>query len=286
MHSFTVDVSDVGDRGVSESLLALIRKHGFGCTRLDRFWHSFSNLAGKPAQGVLVLGDLGALARHYSLVGPHRWVAAVREARPFFIGLVRTRMDRRYVGITEELLRASDMRATICVTPETDFEDCLQKAASALEPDFLLDVRYSPLTRELWVHFGDGLFGSVTLYRLGLHEQMEDLVLQTVTVVDNGAAVEMLRKSGDPFRVDASFLRGALSGSRRCQPALHVRAGDRVRSARIRAGVSQTTLAARTGIHQTRISRIEHGVHRPRLDTLERMARVLGCSVIELLSEE
>lgn len=294
--SFSVDASAIGDCQAAECLLALIRKLGFGCTRFDRFWRSFADESpdfreGCSPEGVLVLGDLAILARRYARISIHRWVASVRETRPYFIGLIRTKMDRQYINVAEDLFRACDMRATICRTPETDFPECLIKAASALDPDSLVDVRYSPRTRELWVEFSDGVFGSVILSRLGLHKGARGLMLQTATVGDNGAAVEVLRRDGGLFRIDASAVRDALPGA--CRPVAphasvgvpHVPVGDRVRSARERAGVSQSVLAMKTGIHQTRISRLEHGRHCPRLDTLERVATVLGCSVTELLSE-
>jgi DNA-binding XRE family transcriptional regulator len=288
-HSFSVDASAIGNGEAAECLVALIRKLGFGCTRFDRFWRSFADESPDLRktclpEGVLVLGDLAILARRYARISVHRWVASVREARPYFIGLIRTRMDRQYINVAESLFRACDMRATICRAPETDFPECLLKASSALDPDSLVDVRYSPRTRELWVEFSDGLFGSVILSRLGLPKDVRGLMLQTATVGDNGAAVEILEKNGGLFRISASSIRDALPGARR-PAAPYASVGDRVRTARERAGMSQSMLAAKTGIHQTRISRLEHGCHCPRLDTLERVATVLGCSVTELLSE-
>lgn len=284
VHSFSVDASAVGNHEASECLLALIRRQGFGCTRLDRFWRSLVDASITPPEGLLVLGDLSAVAKRSMGVNPHRFAAAVRKTRPYFIVLVRTRTDRHYISAVDELLRVSAMRATICCTPETDFLTCLLKAASALEPDSLIDLRCSPVTRELWIEFGDGLFGSISLARVMPEEEIEDLVLHTATVGDNGNTVEISKKNGDLFRIDASSLRETLSGARR-PLAPHTRVGNCVRSARIRAGVSQSMLAEKTGMHQTRISRLEHGQHCPRLDTLERVATVLGCSVAELLSE-
>jgi transcriptional regulator with XRE-family HTH domain len=61
--------------------------------------------------------------------------------------------------------------------------------------------------------------------------------------------------------------------------------GDRVRSARSRAGISQSELAIETGIQQAQVSRLERGHHSPRLYTLKRVAAALGCTPSELLSD-
>jgi DNA-binding XRE family transcriptional regulator len=206
----------------------------------------------------------------------------VREKRPYFIGLIRTRLDERCMNVTDDLVRNSDMRATICPNLDADFPNCLLKATSALEPDSLMDVRYSPPTHQLWVQFGDGFFGFVLWSELGLQNEVRHLVLQTATLGDNGATVEIARRNGDFLRIHAASIRDALSAGRR--PGVSQEAvGDRIRSARTRAGISQIELSNKTGIHQSRISRLERGCHCPRIDTLERVASVLGCRLTELM---
>lgn len=49
-----------------------------------------------------------------------------------------------------------------------------------------------------------------------------------------------------------------------------------LRNARRRAGLSQRGLAARTGVAQPTIARIESGVDTPRVDTLERLLNACG----------
>ncbi|MGD0232829.1 MAG: helix-turn-helix transcriptional regulator [Syntrophorhabdales bacterium] len=283
--TFSVDVSAVRGREVQECLLALIRKLGYRCTSYDHFWGVFAKQPGKLPEGVLVLGDLSTIARRYAQFRPHhRWIASVRERRPYFIGLIRTRLDGFYIHVTNDLLRNSDMRATVCRHLDTDFPACLLKAASALKPDSLIDVRYSPLTHQLWVQFSDGLFGSVPWGHLGLQDEVRNLMLQTATLDDAGATVEIVRRGGDLFSICARSIRDALWAS--CQPGVsQAGVGDRVRSARGRAGISQSELAIKTGIHQTNISRLERGHHCPRFYTLERVAAALGCALTELLSE-
>ncbi|HZS02904.1 MAG TPA: helix-turn-helix transcriptional regulator [Chloroflexota bacterium] len=51
-------------------------------------------------------------------------------------------------------------------------------------------------------------------------------------------------------------------------------------AARLRAGVTQRELAARTGMKQSAIARLESGKHPPRLDTLATIARALGTAFV------
>lgn len=49
--------------------------------------------------------------------------------------------------------------------------------------------------------------------------------------------------------------------------------------ARRRAGLTQRVLAARTGVSQPTIARIERGLEMPRVDTLERLLRSCGDTI-------
>lgn len=60
------------------------------------------------------------------------------------------------------------------------------------------------------------------------------------------------------------------------QPAEHQAAASAVAAARAASGLSQTQLAAMTGIDQADISRIERGIANPSVSTLERIANALG----------
>jgi transcriptional regulator with XRE-family HTH domain len=57
-------------------------------------------------------------------------------------------------------------------------------------------------------------------------------------------------------------------------------AGSAVRVARRRAGVSQSELAARTGMSQPSIARLEKGQVSPTVITLDRIARALGTDLV------
>jgi len=60
--------------------------------------------------------------------------------------------------------------------------------------------------------------------------------------------------------------------------------GTRLRSLRERAGMSQTELAKQLGTDQNHISRWERNASQPEIETVERLAAVLGVSAVELLT--
>src|ERR1700722_1351514 len=59
--------------------------------------------------------------------------------------------------------------------------------------------------------------------------------------------------------------------------------GSRVRAWRIATGMTQQTLADVAGISQPGLHRIEQGQTNPQVETLQRVAHALKCSVRELL---
>ncbi|MFZ0789018.1 MAG: helix-turn-helix transcriptional regulator [Chromatiaceae bacterium] len=56
-----------------------------------------------------------------------------------------------------------------------------------------------------------------------------------------------------------------------------------VKALRVSSGMSQTRLAALTGLSQTWISRLEAGDENPTLETLERLANAFGVAPVDLL---
>ena len=57
---------------------------------------------------------------------------------------------------------------------------------------------------------------------------------------------------------------------------MNLQVANAVSSARAKAGMSQTELAAQTGIDQSDISKIERGVANPSIATLRRLAEAMG----------
>lgn len=71
----------------------------------------------------------------------------------------------------------------------------------------------------------------------------------------------------------------------KAQRRFHPVSGDAVASARLRCDVSQKELAARTGIDQADISRIERGIANPTVETLERIADALELNLKIVLED-
>ena len=59
---------------------------------------------------------------------------------------------------------------------------------------------------------------------------------------------------------------------------------EQLRHLRLKRGLTQHTLAEKTGLNPQQIVRYEHGRSQPMLDALTRLAKALGCSLDELAS--
>jgi len=59
--------------------------------------------------------------------------------------------------------------------------------------------------------------------------------------------------------------------------------GAEVRARRLATGHSQRWLANQLGLHREIVSRTERGDHVPSLETVERYARVFGCTALDML---
>jgi transcriptional regulator with XRE-family HTH domain len=63
---------------------------------------------------------------------------------------------------------------------------------------------------------------------------------------------------------------------------LKAKFGKRLQSLRLNAGVTQEQLADEMGLTVESISNIERGIHGPKFDNLEKIAKVLGVPVKDL----
>jgi len=61
------------------------------------------------------------------------------------------------------------------------------------------------------------------------------------------------------------------------------RVGARVAQVRARRGMSQEALARAARVNRVTIARLELGAHPPRLDTLDRIAKALGVTLVDLV---
>jgi len=67
------------------------------------------------------------------------------------------------------------------------------------------------------------------------------------------------------------------------ESAVTKRVAARIAQLRDKRGMSQEALAAKAHINRVTLARLELGHHQPKLDTLDRIARVLGVSLVSLL---
>jgi transcriptional regulator with XRE-family HTH domain len=76
---------------------------------------------------------------------------------------------------------------------------------------------------------------------------------------------------------------GTLTGAEAPGAELQKLFGANLRAARMKAGLSQTDVAALSGIAQQSISQIEAGQHNLTLKTMDKLARVVSRDVTQLL---
>jgi len=69
------------------------------------------------------------------------------------------------------------------------------------------------------------------------------------------------------------------------RPTLSRSFGIVVREHRLRAGLSQETLAARAKVHPTYVGLVERGKRRPSLDSAQRLANGLATKLSVLIAE-
>lgn len=291
MAEIRVDTSEVGGAALRKRILASVRDSGYQ-VKPHSFWPAFRSAeAARLPQGMLVVCDLAKIASAFRQSDVHRWVSAVRRARPVFLALVRTQRDERHAALIDDLVRHSDSRFWACrATPgKAGFERCLCAALDARDPGSLVDVRYLSMQDQLRVEFGDGLSGLLRWQQLGIADLVQTLSPESATIGAGGQSVELLTKDDALFEIDAASIRAVLDAQfartlRHQAAESDASVGARLRGQRDSAGLTQIELSERTGIDQAVISRLERGKHRPRLDTLQKIAAALGISVAELLA--
>ena len=287
-----LDDSDVRHQRVREVLAESLRDIGLEFRAYRHFWRHFPRGADELPSRVLVVADLSRLAQRLDHADDRRaWLVAARRRNVAFLGLVRTRADERCVGALGALMQYTDSRLVVCTnTAAASVRSSLRDVVSAREPHSLSTVRCSPHQGALWVEFGDGLSGSLTFQQLGVAALSESFILDSVTVGESGAAIEIQQRSGEVFEIDVRAVRAMLD-SRVHQVvddrahSTQQRVGAQIRRARLAAGLSQMQLHHLTGIDQALISKLERGLHEPRVDTIQRIANAFGVDAGELLTQ-
>ncbi len=254
------------------------------------FWRPPESTEPFESYRALVVSDLASLVKKYRETDPNQWIASVRIAKPYFVALVRTGKDRHYAGQIDNLVRHTDARLTVC-DDRRWFQvlKCLHEAISGLDPYAISDVKHVPTLDKLLVTFSDGLPGFVGLDDLGIADLKNKLLLHSATVARDGAVVAMLTTSGDLFDIDSHSIRALID--RRFAAQLHAQkktsaeyVGTRIRAARKERGLSQVDLGNIVHIDQAILSKIERGLHSPRIDTIQRIARGLQITLSELFA--
>ena len=163
-----------------------------------------------------------------------------------------------------------------------------KRRGSRVDPDSITDVRLPTRKDGLWVEFGDGVAGFVTWRDLNLLKYVPSLVLDSVRIDDHRSAVEFDSIDGEVFDIDGLAIKTYLNEDAAHRVATWIQRSDlalakRVRTARLKTGLTQRDLGERAGMDQAVISKLERGFHRPRIDTLRRIADALGLTVTDLL---
>jgi DNA-binding XRE family transcriptional regulator len=291
--TLSVDLSGIGSSSVREALQKAILEMQDVLPARVHFHGSFGT--GKShvlAHDALVVADLREVASAFSRTRPHLWTAAFRTHRSFMLACVRTQRDRECADLVDDIMRLSESRFAVCELKATGrewyaFTECLAKAFAALDPEAIIDVRFSPTDQSLCVEFSDGLKGTLPLKDLvpvGVSLRPE-----TAVVGSDFNAIEVLDGNDAVFHIDGASIRSLLDLEFRGS-TIETEAdrsltslGDRLRQARLAHGITQKELANQSGLEQSLISKLERGRHQPRYDTLERYAKGIGRSVSELL---
>lgn len=267
------------------------------------FWSRLSKSElGKLPSDLLILADLSNVARmvrKLTATGQLAAVtAAVRQARPFLVVLLRNKKDISDMGMIQAIEDLFDERLKICslveagrrsVDPAEKLEECLKRVAIDLDPLAILKVSYAQTNRSLWIHFGDGLSGSLDWSALQLESRRPALRPESATIDRaNPFSIAVLDEEGELFEIDSGVLRGLLDreyGKRLQESATReaAKVGERLKSRRLERKLTQQELARLIGMDQALISKLERGIHSPRVDTLAKYAEGLGISIPDVL---
>lgn len=290
--TITLDLEGVRSTRVRSTLRSLLDDLTQGTAAHEGSWEAL--VSGKPMEvpgRLVVMTDLSSCASMFKGVPSARWTRAVAEAHPFILAFVRTKRDQRHAALVDDIMSASLNRVRVCHVDlqATDrLRGCVSRALAAVDPESVVDVRYSEGAGSLWVEFGDGLKAILTWKRLRLEGLEPALLPGTARVGEELDAIQVLREDDSIFEIDALSVRSLVEPRTRQKVAEQDSAslgsvGRKLREKRRGLGLTQTALAEKSRLDQPLISKLERGKHCPRFDTLERYAGGLGLSVAELL---
>ncbi len=152
----------------------------------------------------------------------------------------------------------------------------------------LKSVAFEPKERGIFVRFYDNFVGYCSVQSLISKDDLRSVIPESVFIGQSGLTVVFPMKEGGEYDVDYLALRSVFDSQIRTKLAeLEVRSafqlGERIKTARKKRGWTQIELGRKSGLDQAVISRMERGVHYPRMETLERTAETFSIPVSELL---
>lgn len=152
-------------------------------------------------------------------------------------------------------------------------------------------VAISPRPGELLAILGDGT--SVLLPR-PINREDDGQEVVSILIGDDATTATLELSSGKRISISAADAAASQpakpvvsgGGEKLMARASSGSLGERLRSLRLAAGLTQAELARRTGIHRPNIARVEAGRHTPSLETLNRLASAIGVPAARVLSED
>lgn len=98
-------------------------------------------------------------------------------------------------------------------------------------------------------------------------------------IFDHGCAVAIHQASGNHYDLPWDSVKFYAQGGKKGEFTL----GSRIRLLRKKLNLSQAQLAWRTSLSRVQIARLENNRSEPTLDTIEKIAKVTGCTIAEFL---
>jgi hypothetical protein len=162
------------------------------------------------------MADLAPLVDAYARLGWAAWRECFPSMSPLLVAFVRRRDDPSASRVVDRLMRASGCRLWVYkvarATVRADLDALLSDFTASLDPEAVLDVRYSrPRQAEpegtVLIEFADGMRRALPWSALALPLLRPALRPETIRVGENPAVLEILDGTGEAFGISASRLR-------------------------------------------------------------------------------
>ena len=110
-----VDWADIGSLTTKALVKEVFSLFGRRPEAKEGAWNLFVSEESKEApHGLIVMTDLSKCASNFQRARPHRWLSAVRSARPYIVAFVRNKQDERYAALVADIVQASENRMMVC----------------------------------------------------------------------------------------------------------------------------------------------------------------------------